>query len=379
MKFPSVHKPYIWQHPDWPQFEWDPNSVSQKLEQVVHLHGVLKGRISMVGLSLRNDSNIEALCNELLGSSRIEGITLDPRSVRSSIARKLGVEEDGLLATDHYVEGLVDVMLDAIANCRLPLTADRLFGWHAALFPTGWSGPYKIAVASWRVGEQPMMQVVSGAFGREKVHYEAPPSLRVPEEMDKLIEWGNSSELSPLLKAAIAHLWFVTIHPFDDGNGRIARTLADMFLSPLDDDGGRFYSMSAEINSNNKKYYDILERTQKGNLDITEWILWFLDCLESALSKAMDSMDVSLSKGFFWAKFADVTVNERQRKVLNRMWDGFDGKLTTSKWAKICHCSQDTALRDINGLLEKGLLIKGEKSGRSSHYLLPSTQQIESL
>lgn len=295
---------------------------------------------------------------------------LNPKSVRSSLARRLGIEDEGLLAEDHYVEGLVDVMLDAVHNYRAPLIAERLFGWHAALFPLGRSGMHSITVADWRKGEEPM-QVVSGAFGHEKVHYEALASADVPVEMARLIDWCNSSGQSPFIMAAVAHLWFVTIHPFDDGNGRISRTIADMLLARLDLGSGRYYSMSAEINRNKKAYYEILERTQKGDLDITEWILWFFDCLEKAITRTSTVVERTLEKAAYWDKFRVVEINERQRKVINRLWDGFDGKLTTSKWAKICSCSQDTALRDINDLISKDMLRDSGEGGRSTNYLLP--------
>ena len=306
----------------------------------------------------------------LISSSEIEGVFLNPNSVRSSIARRLGIEDDNLLVEDHYVEGLVDVMLDALHNCQEPLTDERLFGWHAALFPLGRSGMHKITVADWRKGDE-SMQVVSGAFGHEKVHYEAPASDDVPAEMYRLIEWYNNTSLSPFLMAAIAHLWFVTIHPFDDGNGRISRTLADMSLARVDVDSARYYSMSSEINRNKKAYYEILEKAQKGNLDITEWLLWFFESLENAINRASGVIERTLQKAAYWDKFHNVEINERQRKVVNRLWNGFDGKLTSSKWAKICHCSQDTALRDINDLIAKGMLRNSGEGGRSSNYLLP--------
>ena len=310
------------------------------------------------------------MTDELISSSEIEGVLLNPKSVRSSLARRLGIEDDGLLAEDHYVEGLVDVMLDAVHNYRAPLTAERLFGWYAALFPLGRSGMHSITVADWRKGEEPM-QVVSGAFGHEKVHYEAPASADLPAEMARLIDWFNRSDQSPFIMAAVAHLWFVTIHPFDDGNGRISRTIADMLLARLDLGSGRYYSMSAEINRNKKVYYEILERTQKGNLDITEWILWFFNCLEKAITRTSAVVERTLEKAAYWDKFREVEINERQRKVINRLWDGFDGKLTTSKWAKICSCSQDTALRDINDLISKDMLRDSGEGGRSTNYLLP--------
>lgn len=342
----------------------------EPLNHLNHLHGLLNGRMSMLGFNDKTRSKLVALSEELINSSDIEGISLNPNSVRSSIARRMGIENDGLLVEDHYVEGLVDVMLYAVNKNDLPLTDERLFGWHSALFPMGRSGIHRITVGDWRKGDEPM-QVVSGALGHEKVHYEAPSSEVVPFEMQRLINWFNEVALSPFLKAAITHLWFVTVHPFDDGNGRISRTLADMALARLDSDSGRYYSMSAEINRNKKAYYEILEQTQRGDLDITDWLLWFFQCLEDAIKRSLSSIDVILQKGSFWERFKDVEVNERQRKVLNRLWDGFEGKLTSSKWAKICHCSQDTALRDINDLIEKGMLRKSDEKGRSSNYLLP--------
>jgi len=327
----------------------------------------------MLGFNDKNRSILSVMTEELVGSSGIEGVTLNPDSVRSSIARRLGIDNDGLLVEDHYVEGLVDVMLDAVTNCREPLTAERMFDWHAALFPSGRSGMHKITVADWRKGDKPM-QVVSGAFGHEKVHYEAPASADVPSEMERLIEWCNTSELSSFIMAGIAHLWCVTIHPFDDGNGRISRTLADMFLARLDIDSARYYSVSAEINRNKKAYYEILERTQKGDLDVTEWLLWFFDCLEKAITHASCTIERTLHKATYWDRFRDVDINERQRKVINRLWDGFNGKLTTSKWAKICKCSQDTALRDINDLISKGMLRNSGEGGRSTSYILPKKQ-----
>lgn len=365
-----AHTGYIWQRIGWPDLRWDSETLLESLGRISNLHGQLIGRMSMLGFADKSKSSLTAMTDELISSSEIEGVVLNAQSVRSSIARRLGLEEDGMLAEDHYVEGLVDVMLDAVRNCNQPLTEERLFGWHAALFPLGRSSMYKITVADWRQGEEPM-QVVSGAFGHEKVHFEAPPSEEVPDEMSLLIKWCNTADISPFIKAAVAHLWFVTIHPFDDGNGRISRTLADMLLSRLDGGENRYYSMSAEINRNKKSYYDILERTQRGDLDITQWILWFFDCIEKAIVNAMESIDTTLSKSEYWDKFRDEAINERQRKVINRLWDGFDGKLTSSKWAKICSCSQDTAGRDIRDLIAKGMLRDSGEGGRSTHYLLP--------
>lgn len=364
------HSAYIWERTDWPLFRWDAEALPEPMSRLSRLHGLLHDRMSMLGFSEKSRSLLAAMTEELLGSSEIEGVLLNPGSVRSSIARRLGIEDDGLLVEDHYVEGLVDVMLDAVRNCREPLTDERLFGWHAALFPLGRSGMHRITVADWRKGEAPM-QVVSGALGHEKVHYEAPPSAHVPAEMQRLTSWCNHADLSPFLMAAVAHLWFVTIHPFDDGNGRISRTLADMLLARLDVDAARYYSMSAEINRNKKAYYEILERTQKGDLDITEWLLWFFDCLEKAISRASATIERTLHKAAYWDRFRETAINERQRKVVNRLWDGFEGKLTPSKWARMCRCSQDTALRDIEDLVAKGMLRDNGKAGRSPHYLLP--------
>ena len=362
---------YIWERSDWPDFRWDSDALLEPMSRLSQLHGLLCGRMSMVGLDEKNRSSLSAMTDELTGSSEIEGVLLNADSVRSSIARRLGIEDDGLLVEDHYVEGLVGVMLDAVRNCREPLTDERLFGWHAALFPLGRSGMHRITVADWRKGDEPM-QVVSGAFGHVKVHYEAPPSADVPAEMDRLIDWCNTADMSPFIMAGVAHLWFVTIHPFDDGNGRISRTFADMMLSRLDVDyGTRYYSMSAEINRNKKAYYEILERTQKGNLDITEWLLWFFTCLESAIKRASGIIERTLRKSAYWDRFRNVEINERQRKVINRLWDGFEGKLTSSKWAKMCSCSQDTALRDINDLIYKGMLLNSGEGGRSANYVLP--------
>lgn len=366
------HSGYIWQREDWPEFQWDAAALLEPLSALSKKHGLLIGRMSMLGFNEKSRSLLSAMTDELTSSSEIEGVVLSPNSVRSSIARRLGIEDDGMLTEDHYVEGLVDVMLDAVRDCHEPLTSERLFGWHAALFPYGRSGMHKITVADWRKGDEPM-QVVSGAMGHEKVHYQAPPSADVPKEMARLVDWCNSSELSPFIMAAVSHLWFVTIHPFDDGNGRISRTLADMLLARLDFDSARYYSMSAEINRNKKNYYDVLERTQKGNLDITEWILWFFDCLEKAIDRATHAIDRTLQKAAYWDAYRHTEVNERQRKVINRLWDGFEGKLTTSKWAKICGCSQDTALRDINDLISKGMLRNSGEGGRSSNYILPTT------
>ncbi|MCM1178216.1 MAG: Fic family protein [Clostridium sp.] len=374
MKSGLHHGTYIWQNEDWPYFKWNSESLLEPMARLSALHSRLNTRMSMLGFDEKSRMRLSAMTDELVKSSEMEGVILNPNSVRSSIGRRLGIEDDGLLVEDHYVEGLVDVMMDAIVSSREPLAAERLFGWHSALFPTGRSGMYRITVGDWRKGEEPM-QVVLGAFGKEKVHYEAPASSDVPDEMSMLIDWYNAAQMSPFLVAGIVHLWFVSIHPFDDGNGRIGRTLADMALARLDDDHSRYYSMSAEINRSKKSYYEVLECTQKGSMDITEWLLWFFNCLENAIAKSLETIAVTLEKAVFWEKFRDVEINERQRKVLNRLWDGFEGKLTSSKWAKICSCSQDTALRDINGLIHKGMLWNSGEGGRNANYILPDLKR----
>lgn len=365
----TTHPVYIWQRPGWPAFRWDAEALLEPLARLSHRHGDLNGRMAMLGFGDKSNACLQALTDELVSSSDIEGVRLDPASVRSSIARNLGLDADGLPASDHYVEGLVEVMLDAVTS-RAPLSAERLFGWHAALFPTGRSGMYPITVGGWRVGDAPM-QVVSGAFGHTRVHYEAPPSAMVPAEMEAFLRWCAADNLPPFLKAAVAHLWFVSVHPFDDGNGRLSRTIADMFLARMDDGGMRYYSMSDEINRRKSEYYRILESTQKGSLDITGWLVWFLDCLYCALDRADAVVARTIAKTAYWERFRHVEVNARQRKVINRLWDGFDGKLTTSKWAKMCHCSQDTALRDINALISAGMLRDSGEGGRSTNYILP--------
>lgn len=361
---------YIWQQEDWPQFTWDSNAILEPLSRLSLLNGKLDGQMSMLGFHERSESMLSVMTEELTSSSEIEGVFLNPASVRSSIARRLGIDDDGTFIEDHYVEGLVDVMLDAVSNSSIPLSTERLFNWHGALFPTGRSGMLKITVADWRKGSEPM-QVVSGAMGHETVHFEAPPSVDVPDLMEQLIDWCNNTTVSPYIKSAVAHLWFVSIHPFDDGNGRISRTLSDMFLSSIVPGNTRYYSVSGQINRSKKEYYANLEQTQKGSLDITKWLLWYFTCIEKAITRALDTIERTTEKALYWDKYRGVEINERQRKVVNRLWDGFDGKLTTSKWAKICSCSQDTALRDINDLVSKGMLKKADEGGRNANYLLP--------
>lgn len=360
---------YLWQNDKFPRFEWETDALLLPLGEVHTLQGQLLGRMSALGFEGLSQQ-VEAVTQEIIGSSRIEGVTLNADSVRSSVARHLGLETAGNERSDHYTEGVVNAMMQATQDFAEPLTAERMFGWHAAFFPTGYSDGYKITVANWRVGDEPM-QVVSGPMGKEKVHYVAPPSDMVPAMMERFIAWCNTpNDTDPILRAAIAHLWFVTIHPFDDGNGRMARTITELMLARADNSSQRFYSLSAEIMKQRKEYYDVLEQAQKGAIDVTPWLLWFVKTLRNALVFSLQTTDRVLQKASFWSKHKETELNERQRKIINRLWDGFDGKLTTQKYAKINHCSQDTALRDIQSLIEKGILRKTEEGGRSTNYEL---------
>ena len=367
---------WIWQQNDWPKFYWDDSKVITILSRVRMLQGKLLGELNTFGFDLQNNASLEIITSDVISSSEIEGIVLDPARVRSSVASRLGLSTQGLPAPDHYTEGVVQVMMDAIKNYNEALTKERLCDWHAALFPTGRSGMYKISVAEYRQGEEPM-QIVSGAMGHEKVHYEAPSSSVVSHEMDLFLEWINKAcDIDPVIKAAIAHLWFVAIHPFDDGNGRLTRTITDMMLSRSDGQRLRFYSMSTEIMRKRNSYYDILQKTTSGDLCITDWLLWFLETMESAIIRSYETLSKVRQKAVFWQNNSEVTFNERQVKILNRLLDGFEGKLTTSKYAKICHTSQATALRDIQDLLERNILIKTESGGRSSSYEMKGMQKI---
>lgn len=361
---------FIYQNVNWPEFTWNSNVFLDKLSEARNLQGRLLGKMETLGFDLRNEALLETLTLDVIKSSEIEGEFLNPGQVRSSIARRLGIEIAGMVDSDRNVEGVVEMMLDATQKCFAPITFDRLFDWHAALFPTERSGMYKITVADWRKDTTGPMQVVSGALGKEKVHFQAPESDLVEVEMARFIEWFNNKKMDLVLKAAIAHLWFVTIHPFEDGNGRMTRALTDMLLAQSDNSSQRFYSMSAQIRKERRQYYEILEKTQKGNLDITEWMSWFLNCLIDAL-KATDSVLTRvLFKADFWQRHVATVLNERQRKLLNKLMDGFNGKLTSSKWAKIAKCSKDSAVRDINDLIEKGILQKEKAGGRSTNYEL---------
>jgi Fic family protein len=362
---------YIYQRTGWPGFRWDHERISARLVDVRHRQGRLIGRMEGLGFSLRAEAALNALTEEVVKSSEIEGETLDRNQVRSSIARRLGLDIGGLTPADRDVEGVVEMMVDATQGYDKPLTARRLFDWHAALFPTGRSGMSKIRVGAWRDDANGPMQVVSGAIGKERVHYEAPAAERVRDEMRKFVEWFEREHSTDLvLKAGVAHLWFVTIHPFEDGNGRIARAIADMVLARSERSPQRFYSMSAQIRQERKEYYEILEATQKGDLDITRWLEWFLECLGRAFDRAETILATVLKKARFWEHFAEMEFSERQREIVNRLLNGLEGKLTTSKWAKLAKCSQDTALRDIEDLIEKKVLVKDEAGGRSTSYSL---------
>jgi Fic family protein len=364
-------KLFIHQLEHWPNFTWKVEEFVNLLSEARNLQGRLLGRMEAVGFELRNTAILDTLTLDVIKSAEIEGEILHPHQVRSSIARKLGMDIAGSVESDRNVDGMVEMLLDATQNCFDPLSVDRLFGWHAALFPTGRSGMYKITVADWRTDSSGPMQVVSGAMGKEKVHFQATDAALVPFEMHRFLAWLNeNADMDLVIKAAVAHLWFVTIHPFEDGNGRITRALTDRLLAQSDGSTQRFYSMSAQIRLERKQYYEILETTQKGNLDITNWMKWFLNCLINALKSTDTVLNRVLIKADFWNKHSETTLNERQVKLINKVLDGLDGKLTSAKWAKMAKCSKDTAIRDINDLMHKNILQKEEAGGRSTSYVL---------
>ena len=365
--------PYIHENSDWPAFLWNEGKIAAQLAAVRHRQGRLLGRMEGVGFDLRDEALLRTLTQDVVKSSEIEGEILDTDQVRSSIARRLGIDAGALTPADREVEGVVEMMLDATRNFEEPLSAERLFDWHAALFPTGRSGMTRIIVGAWRDDRSGPMQVVSGPLGRERVHFEAPAADRVDGEVADFLDWFNrGSGIDPVLKAAITHLWFVTIHPFEDGNGRIARAIADMALARSEGSSQRFYSMSAQIRHERSDYYEQLEDAQKGDLDITPWLDWFLGCLDRALDGTEAVLASVFLKARFWDRYAQAPFNPRQRDMLNRLLDGFEGKLTSSKWAKIEKCSPDTALRDINELIDQGVLRKEPGGGRSTSYSLVS-------
>ena len=360
---------YIHELPDWPDFRWDSDVLSAKLADVRFKQGKLLGTMQSIGFSLRMEAVIQTITQDVVKSSEIEGEILNPDQVRSSIAQRMGVDEGGLPNTDRNVDGAVEMLLDATHNYNDDLTAKRLFAWHAALFPTGYSGIKEITVGAWRKGP---MRVISGVYSREQVHFEAPASERIETEMAAFIKWFNdkNDNTDLVLKAGIAHLWFVTIHPFDDGNGRIARAIADMLLARSEDSSQRFYSMSAQIRQGRDDYYNCLEYAQRDTMDITETLSWFLNCMDRALDQAGECLKRVINKAKFWEALLDEPLNERQRKVIALLLEDFKGNLTSSKWAKLCKCSQDTASRDIKDLVERGVLKKASAGGRSTNYFL---------
>lgn len=364
---------YIYQNPHWPNFTWDQERISVPLAAVRHRQGRFMGRMEGLGFPLRTEAMLQTLTLDILKTSEIEGKHLDHRQIRSSLARRLGITITESVPSARAVDGIVEMMCDATQNFFKPLSQERLFGWHAALFPTGYSDMHKIIVGAWREGP---MQVVSGSYGHERVHYQAPDATVLKEEVNRFLRWFNSSlPIDPVFKAAIAHLWFVTIHPFEDGNGRIARAIADLQLARADNSALRFYSMSAQIQQERKIYYDILENTQKGSLDITEWMEWFIACFDRALEKTEQILKNVMRKARFWEAFATVSINDRQRLMINKLLDGFEGKMTSSKWAKISKCSHDTALRDIQHLVDLSILSKDSAGGRSTSYSLCSFKE----
>jgi Fic family protein len=362
---------YIYQLANWPKLSWDQKALGGRLAALRHRQGRFVGRMEALGFPLRGEAVLQTLTQEVVKSSEIEGEILHQAQVRSSIARRLGLQIGALTPADRDVEGIVEMTLDATQKYDQPLTAERLFGWHAALFPTGRSGMRKITVGAWRGDASGPMQVVSGPIGRERVHYEAPAAAKLSDEMKAFLGWFNAKDdTDPVLRAGIAHLWFVTIHPFEDGNGRIARVIADMALARSDDSAQRFYSMSAQIRQERNAYYDMLEATQRGDLDITRWLEWFLACLDRAFDGAENTLANVFRKAEFWKKHAAATFNDRQRDILSRLLEGFEGKLTSSKYATIEKSSPDTALRDITDLVERGILTKDPGGGRSTSYSL---------
>ena len=368
---PPLNPRYIWQLPNWPHFIFDAVALAAPLANVHRAQGQLMGRMADLGLAHREQATLKVLTQEVITTSEIEGERLSLDAVRSSIARKLGLDIGALAPSDRHVDGVVDVVLDATRNFDQSLNAARLFGWHAALFPTGYSGRMRITVAAWRTDAGGPMEVVSGAIGREKVHFTAPPANTLPAQTDAYLQWFNAAPVGDaLIKAGLAHLWLVTLHPFDDGNGRISRAVGDMALARAEGTSQRFYSFSAQIQRERKDYYDQLEAIQKGSLDVTPWLNWFLGCLLRAVQGADATLAGVLDKAQFWQRWAGTPMNERQTKVLNRVLDGFEGKLSNAKWAALGKCSADTALRDINNLLARGVLRRLEGGGRSTGYEL---------
>lgn len=369
-------KPYIYQKNDWPNFTWDNDSLLPLVSKVRNQQGKLVGKMEALGFSFKTEALLETLTLDVLKSTEIEGEILNIEQVRSSLARRLGLEIENAIYSERNVDGVVDMLVDATQNYQLPLTRQRLFNWHAALFPTGRSGMFEIVVGDWRKDSTGPMQVISGALGKEKVHFEAPASSTIDLEITNFLNWYNSNDtIEPLIKAALAHLWFITIHPFEDGNGRISRAISDMLLARADGIPQRYYSMSSQIRKDRKSYYNTLEKVQQGSLDVTKWITWFLECLLNSVKSSETTLNKVIYKHHFWNTYAKQVNNDRQKKMLNKLLDGFEGKLTTSKWAKINKCSSDTALRDIQDLIKKNILQKEKAGGRSTNYELKKIQQ----
>lgn len=364
---------YIYEHKEWPHFSWNKELVGEELNKVHKAVGYLMGRLSVIGFDDKMSAVVESISHDIVASFEIEGVELNNEQVRSSVARKLGISLQGSTESSHYINGIVEMALDATINFNAPLTHERLFGWHNCLFPTGWSGSVKIDVAQYRSGA---MKVVSGMFGREEVHYVAPAPEKINEEMNQFLDWFNSDAHNGYVKSAIAHLWFVSIHPFDDGNGRIGRAIADMALSQAENSQMRFFSISHQINKDKKQYYDILEKTQKGDCDITEWIIWYLDCLLRSVEQSDEILSRVLNKAIFWQNHAEAILSERQREVLNVYLDGYPGKLTAKNWAKRVKVSSDTAARDIKDLIEKGILVPQQGRVRDVFYGIRCSDSI---
>lgn len=362
---------YIYEHADWPNFIWNSDLLLPLLAEARNLQGKLTGKMESLGFELRNESSFHNLSMDVLKSSEIEGEILNTEQVRSSLARHLGITIDNPVYSDRNVDGVVEMILDATQNYSDELTFERLFGWHSALFPSGRSGLYQIRVGDWRDDHKGPMQVISGSMGKERVHFQAPESKTLPFEMNRFTKWFNEKDnIDLVLKAGIAHFWFVTIHPFDDGNGRIARAISDMLLSRSDNCSQRFYSVSSQIRIERNGYYNILENSQKGTIDITSWLSWFVNCFINAIKSTDKTLNDVLFKNTFWNKNGQFVNNERQRLIINKLLGEFKGKLTSTKWAKITKCSQDTALRDINDLVKKNILVKDDAGGRSTSYRL---------
>ncbi|MEA3317650.1 MAG: Fic family protein [Bacteroidota bacterium] len=366
---------YIYEYDNWPAFTWNDKKIVVTLGKVRHLQGKIFGQMSALGFSIKEEAILSTLTLDVLKSSEIEGEFLNQEQVRSSIAKRLGFEYAGIVQVDRNVEGVVEMMLDATQSFDKTLDHERIFGWHASLFPTGWSGMHRIGTGCYRDGE---MQVVSGPMGKEKIHFQAPSANVVEKEMNEFLNWFNTeTNIDGVLKAAIAHFWFIIIHPFDDGNGRIARAISDMLLARSEENSLRFYSLSNQILTEKKKYYELLQKVQHSSGDITDWLEWFLNCLYRALENTEEILKGVLRKSEFWDKHKETILNSRQRLILNKLFDGFNGKLKSSKWAKIAKCSADTALRDIKDLIEKGILKQEESGGRSTNYELTEEWKID--